>query len=191
MGLLVLIFGLLLLLGANVFVTFRKARAAAIDELGRGYRILFSLFALAGLALVIWGYSEYRAHEWMQVWTPPPYMRHITVALMLLSAIMITAAYIPSHIKAWLKHPMLGSVKTWAFAHLLSNGDLGSIVLFGAFLAWGSYARVAAKLRGDRGYTTPPEGWRNDAIVVVVGVIVYLLLGFYFHPYVIGVPVFG
>ncbi len=119
MGLLVLIFGLVLLLGAHVFVTFRKARAAAIDELGRGYRLLFSLFALAGLALVIWGYSEYRAHEWVQVWTPPPYMRHITVALMLLSAIMFTATYVPSHIKAWLKHPMLASVKTWALAHLL------------------------------------------------------------------------
>ena len=72
MGLLVLIFGLVLLLGAHIFVTFRKLRALAIEELGNGYRILFSLFALAGLALIIWGYGEYRAHEWVQVWTPPP-----------------------------------------------------------------------------------------------------------------------
>jgi uncharacterized membrane protein len=191
MGLLVLIFGLVLLLGAHIFVTFRKLRALAIEELGNGYRILFSLFALAGLALIIWGYGEYRAHEWVQVWTPPPYMRHITVALMLLSVIAITAAFIPSHIKAWFKHPMLLSVKSWALAHLLSNGDLGSIVLFGSFLVWGGYARVAAKLRGDRGFTTPPAGWTNDAIVVVLGLIMYLLLGFYFHPYVIGVRVFG
>jgi uncharacterized membrane protein len=191
MGLLVLIFGLILLLGAHVFVTFRKARALALEELGRGYRILFSLVALAGLALTIWGYSEYRAHEWLQVWTPPSYMRHITVALMLFASIMITATYIPSHIKAWLKHPMLASVKTWALAHLLANGDLGSIVLFGAFLVWGGYARVAAKWRGDRGFTAPPAGWTNDIIVVVIGVAIYLLLGFYFHPYVIGLPVFG
>ena len=191
MGLLVLIFGLVLLLGAHIFVTFRKLRALAIEELGNGYRILFSLFALAGLALIIWGYGEYRAHEWVKVWTPPPFMRHITVALMLLSVIAITAAFIPSHIKAWFKHPMLLSVKSWALAHLLSNGDLGSIVLFGSFLVWGGYARVAAKLRGDRGFTTPPAGWTNDAIVVVLGLIMYLLLGFYFHPYVIGVRVFG
>jgi len=191
MGLLVLIFGLVLLLGAHVFVTFRKLRAAAIEELGHGYRIVFSLFALAGLVLIIWGYSEYRAHEWMQVWMPPPYMRHITVALMLFSVIMVVAAFVPSHIKAWLKHPMLGSVKTWAFAHLLSNGDLGSIVLFGAFLVWGSYARVAAKRRGDAGFATPPASWTNDIIVIAVSVVIYLLLGFYFHPYVIGVPVFG
>ena len=191
MGLLVLIFGLILLLGAHLFVTFRKLRALAIDELGRGYRAVFSLFALAGLALIIWGYGEYRAHEWLQVWNPPPYMRHITVGLMLFAVIMLCAAFVPSHIKAWLKHPMLASVKTWAFAHLLSNGDLGSIVLFGAFLVWGSYARVAAKWRGDRGFTTPPASWTNDIVVVVVGIVAYLLLGFYFHPYVIGVRVFG
>lgn len=86
---------------------------------------------------------------------------------------------------------MLASVKTWAFAHLLSNGDLGSILLFGAFLAWGIYARIAAKRRGDLGPQTAPAGWTNDAIVVVVGVVVYLALGYAFHPVVIGVPVFG
>ena len=191
MGLLVLIFGLVLLLGAHVFVTFRKLRAMAIEELGRGYRAVFSVFALAGLALIVWGYGEYRAHEWVQVWNPPPYMRHITVALMLIAVVMLVAAFIPSHIKAWLKHPMLNSVKMWAFAHLLVNGDLGSIVMFGSFLVWASYARLAARWRGDRGFTTPPVGWRNDVIVVAVGVVVYLLLGFYFHPYVIGLPVFG
>ncbi|MEJ2433272.1 MAG: NnrU family protein [Pseudolabrys sp.] len=191
MGLLVLIFGLVLLLGSHVFVTFRKLRALAIEELGCGYRIVFSLFALAGLALVAWGYGEYSAHEWVQVWRPPGYMRHITVGLMLFAAIVLAAAVIPSHIKAWLKHPMLNSVKVWGFAHLLVNGDLGSMVLFGSFLAWASYARVAAKWRGDRGFTTPPAGWTNDIVVVAVGVVGYLLLGFYFHPYVIGLPVFG
>jgi uncharacterized membrane protein len=72
----------------------------------------------------------------------------------------------------------------------LSNGDLGSILLFGGFLAWGVYARVAAKRRGDRGFTTPPGGSGNDIIVVVLGIVIYLALGYYFHPYVIGVPVF-
>ena len=86
---------------------------------------------------------------------------------------------------------MLASIKTWALAHLLSNGDLGSMLLFGSFLAWGVYARIAAKRRGDLGATSAPAGWTNDIIVVVVGVAIFLALGYYFHPYVIGVPVFG
>ena len=110
---------------------------------------------------------------------------------MLLSVIAFTAAFIPSHIKMRLKHPMLAGVKGWAFAHLLSNGDLGSILLFGAFLAWGVYARIAAKRRGDLGAATAPAGFVNDVIVVLVGIAVFLALGFAFHPIVIGVPVFG
>jgi len=192
MGLTTLIIGLIVLLGAHVFVTFRGARAKAIAQVGQGgYRILFTLVSLAGLALIVWGYGEYRAHEWLQIWTPPNYMRHVTEGLMLFAVLFITAAFIPSHIKAWLKHPMLASVKTWALAHLLSNGDLGSIVLFGAFLAWGVYARISAKRRGDAGATTAPAGWTNDAIVVVLSVVIYFLLGYYFHPYLIGVRVFG
>ena len=110
---------------------------------------------------------------------------------MLFAVVFITAAFIPSHIKAWLKHPMLASVKTWALAHLLANGDLGSIMMFGAFLAWGVYARIAAKRRGDLGAITAPAGWTNDVIVVVIGIVIYLALGYAFHPMVIGAPVFG
>ncbi len=192
MGLLVLIIGLIVLLGAHVFVTFRDARERMIGQLGRnGYRALFSIVSIVGLALVVWGFSEYRAHEWLQIWSPPAFMRHITVLLMLFASIFLVAAFVPSHIKMRLKHPMLASVKTWALAHLLSNGDLGAILLFGSFLAWGVYARIAAKKRGDIGASTAPSGWTNDAIVVVVGIIVYLALGFAFHPYVIGVPAFA
>jgi uncharacterized membrane protein len=192
MGLLVLIIGLIVLLGAHVFVTFRDAREHMIGQLGRnGYRALFSIVSIVGLALVVWGFSEYRAHEWLQIWSPPAFMRHITVLLMLFASIFLVAAFVPSHIKMRLKHPMLASVKTWALAHLLSNGDLGAILLFGSFLAWGVYARIAAKKRGDIGASTAPSGWTNDAIVVVVGIIVYLALGFAFHPYVIGVPAFA
>lgn len=190
MGLAILVLGLAVFLGSHIFVTFRDTRAALIARLGVGYRVLFALVALIGLALIVKGYTDYRAHELVQVWTPPAFMRHITITLMLFAAIFI-AALIPSHIKAWIKHPMVTSVKTWALAHLLSNGDLGSILLFGAFLLWGGYARVAAKRRGDRGFANPPAGWTNDGIVVVLGVAVFFLLAYYFHPYVIGVPVFA
>ena len=191
MGLLILIVGLVVMLGAHVFVTFRKTRDGAIGVLGpNGYRAAFSLVSLVGLALIVWGYAEYRAGEWIQIWSPPPFMRHITVGLMLFSAILLVATYVPSHIRTWAKHPMFAAIKIWAFAHLLANGDLGSILLFGGFLAWGVYGRIAAKRRGDSGPQAAPAGWTGDIIVVVAGVALYLALGYYFHPYVIGVPAF-
>ena len=192
MGLSILVFGLMVFLGTHLFVSFRDARSDVIARVGLlAYRGLFALVSLVGLALIVWGYGQYRVHDWMQVWTPPPVMRHITVGLMLFAVIFIVAAFVPSHIKTRLKHPMLAGVKTWAFAHLLSNGDLGSILLFGAFLAWGVYARIAAKRRGDLGPTTAPAGWTNDALVIGLGIVLYLALGYAFHPAVIGVPVFG
>jgi len=191
MGLAILVLGLVVFLGSHVFVTFRDSRANLIARLGNGYRALFALVAIVGLALIVWGFGQYRAHEWVQVWSPPAFMRHITVGLMLIASILVTAAFIPSHIKAKVKHPMLASVKTWAFAHLLSNGDLGGILLFGSFLAWGVYSRIAAKRRGDAGATTTPSGWTGDIIVVVVGTVVFLALGYLFHPYAIGLRVFG
>jgi uncharacterized membrane protein len=192
MGLGVLILGLVGFLGDHVFVTRRDARATAIARFGiNAYRGLFALVAIVGLALIVWGYGLYRTHELIVIWSPPAFMRHITVGIMLLAVILFTAAFIPSHIKAKAKHPMLAGVKTWALAHLLSNGDLGSILLFGSFLAWGVYARIAAKRRGDVGATVAPAGWTNDIIVVLVGIVIYLALGYAFHPVVIGVPVFG
>ena len=191
MGLLIFIAGLVVFFASHLFVTFRGARADAIAKLGMyGYRALFGLVSLAGLALIVWGFGQYHAQA-PQIWSPPAFLRHITVGLMLFAVIFFTAAFVPSHIKAKAKHPMLAAVKTWAFAHLLSNGDLGSILLFASFLAWGVYARIAAKRRGDVGTTEAPAGWTNDIIVVIIGIVIYLALGYAFHPMVIGVPVFG
>jgi uncharacterized membrane protein len=192
MGLGILILGLVVFLGNHLFVTARGARAGAIARLGLiAYRGLFAAVSLIGLALIVWGFAQYRAQGLIPVWSPPAFMRHITVGLMLFAVIFFTAAFIPSHIKSKLKHPMLAAVKTWALAHLLSNGDLGSILLFGLFLAWGVYARIAAKRRTDFVVAPAPAGWTNDAIVVALGIVIYLALGFAFHPIVIGVPVFG
>jgi uncharacterized membrane protein len=192
MGLAILILGLAVFLGGHGFTTCRAARDRLIARLGAGaYRVLFSLVAVVGLVLIVRGFADYRAEGEIAVWTPPGFMRHITIGLMLLASIFLAAFFIPSHVTLWLKHPLFNSVKTWAFAHLLVNGDLGGMILFGSFLVWGSYARVAAKRRGDRGVTKAPAGWINDALVVVVGIIVFLALGYAFHPIVIGVPVFG
>ena len=194
MGLGILIVGLAVFLATHVFVSFREARASVIERVGLSlYRTLFAIVSLVGLALIIWGYAQYRAHDLIQLWSPPAFMRHITIGLVFFAAIFIVAAFFPSHIKTRLKHPMLAGVKTWALAHLLSNGDLGSVLLFGTFLAWGVYARIAAKRRGDIGAaaTPAPDGWTGDVIVVALGTAIFLALGFWFHPYVIGVPVFG
>jgi len=194
MGLGILIVGLAVFLATHVFVSFREARASVIERVGLSlYRTLFVIISLVGLALIIWGYAQYRAHDLIQLWSPPAFMRHITIGLVFFAAIFIVAAFFPSHIKTRLKHPMLAGVKAWALAHLLSNGDLGSVLLFGTFLAWGVYARIAAKRRGDIGAaaTPAPDGWTGDVIVVALGTAIFLALGFWFHPYVIGVPVFG
>ena len=192
MGLALEILGLVIFLGTHVFVTMRDRRAALVAQVGEWpYRGLFSLVSIVGLVLIGYGFAAYRAAGPIMVWYPPVWTRHIVVALMWPASILVAAAYIPGNIKRALKHPMLVGVKTWAFAHLLSNGDLGSILLFGTFLAWGVYARISAKRRTDVKPITAPAGWTNDALVVAIGVVVYLALGYAFHPVVIGVPVFG
>jgi uncharacterized membrane protein len=102
------------------------------------------------------------------------------------------AAYIRGNIWRALKHPMLAGVKTWAVAHLISNGDLGSIVLFGSFLAWAGYDRMAVNRRGDAAKPSlPASAHRNDIIALLAGTLLYLALGLIFHPLVIGHAVFG
>ena len=193
MGLTVEIVGLVIFLGAHVFVSMRGERAALIAKIGQGpYRGLFSLVSIIGVVLIGYGFASYRATGFIPVWYPPPWTRHIVEALMWPASIMVAAAYIPGNIKRVLKHPMLVGVKTWAFAHLCTNGDLGGIILFGSVLAWAVYDRITLKRRSDAGAPPIPMGGvKNDMIAIVVGTIIYLALGFVFHPVVIGVPAFA
>lgn len=193
MGLLVMILGLLLFFAAHVFTTKREARAQAVARLGEGtYKIIYSLVSLAGLALIIWGFAHYRATGWIDVWYPPKALKHIALALMLPAVIMVVASYLRGRIYTTLKHPMLAGVKLWATAHLLANGDLGSIILFGSFLGWAVFDRISLKRRGDAGGPPiPVGGLTNDLLAVAVGILAYLALAFAFHPVVIGVPVVG
>jgi uncharacterized membrane protein len=193
MGLSVLILGLLVFLATHVFVSMRGARSAAIARVGLNiYRVLFSLVSIGGLALIVWGFARYRSGgEWIDVWSPPGFTRHIAVLLVLFAVIFATAVFFPSHIRTKLKYPGLTAVKTWALAHLIANGDLGSILMFGTFLGWAVFARIAAKRRTDEVVPAAPSGYTNDLIVVVLGLVIYLALGYVFHPIFIGVPVFG
>src|SRR5215471_13513106 len=193
MGLAIMILGLAVFLAPHVFTTRRDTRAAMIALIGEGpYKAVYSLVAIVGVILIGWGFAHYRANEWIDVWYPPAWTRHVTVALTWPAIIFVVAAYIPGNIKRGLKHPMLVGVKLWAFAHLISNGDLGSIVLFGGILAWAVFDRISLKRRTDPGAPAiPVGGWGNDVIAIVVGTLVYLALGLVFHPLVIGVPAFG
>jgi uncharacterized membrane protein len=193
MGFALLIVGLIVFIGIHVLTTRRELRASLIARLGEGgYKALYSLVAVVGIVLIVKGYSLYRATEWIDVWHPPLALRHLTVALMLPAVILVVASFIRGQIYAKLKHPMLAGVKLWAVAHLLANGDLGSIILFGSILAWAVYDRISLKRRTDQGAPPIPIGGvGNDAIAVAVGVVAYLALAFAFHPIVIGVPVVG
>jgi len=192
-ALIALVIGLVVFLGAHVFVTMRAQRAGVIARLGEGpYKGLMSLVSLVGLVLIFYGFGQYRATAWVEVWSPPRWTHYVTQILMWPASICVVAAYSRGRIWRALKHPMLVGVKTWAAAHLISNGDLGSILLFGSFLAWAVYDRITLKRRTDPGaLAIPVGGHRNDVIALVLGTILYLALGLVFHPLVVGVPVFG
>ena len=193
MGLIVMIAGLVLFLGTHTLTTMRDLRTRLIASMGEGgYKAGYALASLAGLVLIVWGFAHYRATGWIDVWSPPKTLKHINVALMLPAVILVVASYIRGRIYTTVKHPMLTGVKLWAFGHLLANGDLGGIILFGSFLAWAVFGRISLKRRTDAGAPPIPIGGiTNDLIAVAVGVVAYLALSFAFHPVVIGVPVMG
>lgn len=193
MGLTIMILGLALFVGVHALTTCRSQRASIIARLGEGtYKGLYSVISIVGVVLIGWGFGAYRASGWIDVWYPPAWTRHVTVALVWIAVICVVAAYSPGRIKATLKHPMLVGVKLWAVAHLISNGDLGSIILFGSILGWAVFDRITLKRRADPGGPVVPVGGvGKDIAAVVIGTVVYLALGFLFHPYVVGVPVFG
>src|SRR6516164_7893779 len=188
MGLTLEIFGLIIFLGAHAFVSLRDRRAALISSIGRGpYLGLFSVVSIVGLILLGFGFARYRAEGLIPLWYPPAWTRHIVVAAMWPASIAVVAAYIPGDIKRVLKHPMLVGVKLWAVAHLISNGDLGSMIIFISVLAWAVYDRITLKRRSDPGGPPIPIGGRRNAIVaVIVGTILYFALALVFHPLVIG-----
>jgi uncharacterized membrane protein len=192
-GLLVMILGLVLFLGVHVLTTQRAVRGRLIAAWGEGgYKSGYSVVSLLGLVLIVWGFADYRAAGMWQVWHPPAALKHVAIALMLPAVILVVASYIRGRIYTTLKHPMLAGVKLWAAAHLLANGDLGSIILFGSFLAWAVFDRISLKGRADAGAPPIPVGGiGNDLIAVAIGVVAYLALAFVFHPVVIGVPVVG
>jgi uncharacterized membrane protein len=188
-----LILGLALFLGTHAFTMARGPRAELIARFGEGpYKIAYTALSILGVVLIAIGYGDYRQDGYIQVWSPPVWTRHLAILLVWPAFVMVVAAYLPGRIKRALKHPMLAGVKLWALAHLLANGDLGSILLFGLILAWGVAARISAKRRDEAaphgGPAAAPAGWRNDILALAIGTAAYLAFLFWLHPWLIGVP---
>jgi uncharacterized membrane protein len=182
--------GLALFFATHLFSALRsRAEGGLAQRLGRGpYMGLFSLLALAGFVLMVWGFGNLK--PWIPVWTPPGWTRHVTMLLMLPAMILIVAAYAPTgFMKKAVKHPMLTAVKLWALAHLIANGDLASVILFGAFLAYGVFDRIAVKRRGDVGAANATPTIFGDLIAIAVGGALYAAFIYYLHPLFFGVPV--
>jgi uncharacterized membrane protein len=181
-----LIIGIVVFLGIHLLPTFPHFRDGLIGHIGEtGYKVAFSLLSVAGFVLLVWGFAQAPV---IQVWSPPPWTRWVAIVLMLPAFIFLVAAYVPGRIKARLKHPFLVAIKTWALAHLIANGDLASIVLFGSFLAYAVYDRIALKGRKPTELigTAAQGGTRNDLIAVVFGVLFYVVFLVWLHPLLIG-----
>lgn len=188
--------GLVLFIGIHVVTTRRTARAALIGRLGaNGYKGLYSAIAIGGLALTVYGFGEYRAAGYVPVWQPPGMLGHAAMLLVLPAFVLLAVNQRPnSWIRARTRHPMLLGIKLWATAHLLANGDLGSILLFGSFLGWAVYARISLEAREaaegapDRAIARMSvDDWR----ALVVGPAIYALFVLWLHEWLIGVPVAG
>lgn len=182
-----LVVGLIVFLVAHLVPTLPGVRAGLIERLGEGgYKGLFSLASLAGLVAIVIGFGQ---REFIPVWDPPTWTRHLAMLLMLPVFVLLVAAYVPSRIHDAVQHPMLAAVKLWAFSHLLANGDLASILLFGSFLAWAVWDRISVKRRNALGpIGNRPATPRGDVIAVVVGLALYGMMVAWGHEWLIGVP---
>ncbi|MBU2533827.1 MAG: NnrU family protein [Alphaproteobacteria bacterium] len=185
-----MIIGLLIFFVIHAVPMQRELRDGLAERFGENtYKAAFSVIALVGLVLIIVGYGKMQvmAGKNPQIWLPPSWTSHITILLMIPAMILLVAAYVPSNIKRIAKHPMLVAIKLWAVAHLLSNGDLASMVLFGSFLAYAVVDRISVKRRGPAHGVSAGGGVTGDVIAVAVGLVLYVLIVFYLHEWLIGV----
>jgi uncharacterized membrane protein len=189
-----LVAGLILFLGVHSVRIFAEPwRVRTIARIGeKPWKAVYSLISIAGFVLLVWGYGQAR-QQGVVLFEPPVFMRHLTSLLMLVSFVLLAAAKVPgNHIKARLGHPMIIGVKVWAFAHLLANGRLSDVVLFGAFLAWAIADFIAARKR-DRaaGTVYPPGDELRTVLTVVAGVVAWAVFVAGLHLWLIGIAPFA
>lgn len=190
----------LLILGLVLFLGAHSVRIAADDwrtrmrtRMGEGaWKGLYTGVSIAGLVLVVWGYGLARQQP-VVLWTPPVAMRHLAALLTLASFVLLAAAYVPRNgLKARLHHPMVLGVKVWALAHLLANGTLADVLLFGSFLVWAVFSFRAARRRDRAAAVSYPPGNAAGTIgAVVAGVVAWAVFAFWAHQALIGVRPLG
>lgn len=189
---LLLVIGIVVFLGIHLLPTVPDLRRELTARFGTSsYMIVFSLLSILGLALIVVGYGKLQVTPGKnpQLWSPPHWLRHVSSLLMIPAIILLVAAYVPSRIRTAVKHPMLAAITIWAFAHLLANGDAASVLLFGSFLAYAVYDRIAVEARGALGpLGARTGGLSGDLTVIAIGLLVYagLLLGG--HARLFGMP---
>jgi uncharacterized membrane protein len=186
---LVLIAGIVIFLGFHsvrmLAPQFREARIARMGE--RPWRVAYSAASLVGLVLIVWGYAMARPVA-PDLYFPPAGMAHLAILLMAIAFVSLAVSQFPAgRLKPILKHPMLLAVKVWAFAHLLVNGDLASVLLFGSFLAWAVWNRIAVKRRGAPVAAPGPVKW--DVAAVVTGFAIWALFIWKAHEWLFGVAI--
>ena len=190
----------LLLLGLIVFLGVHSVRIVANDWRTQFctrhgellWKSVYALLSLLGMALLVWGFSLARQQP-VQLWSPPLAMRHLASLLTLISFVLLAAAYIPGNgLKARLHHPMVLAVKVWALAHLLANGNLAHLLLFGSFLAWAILDYAAARRR-DRAAGTLYRRGNSGAtgITVATGLAGWVVFAFWLHGMLIGIRPLG
>jgi uncharacterized membrane protein len=189
-----LILGLIIFLGAHsvriVADDWRTRTRAIMGALP--WKGLYSVGSLVGLGLIVWGFGLARQQP-VQLWSPPVAMRHLASLLTLISFVLLAAAYVPrNNIKARLHHPMVLSVKVWALAHLLANGNIAHVVLFGSFLVWAILDFSSARRRDRAAGTQYPRGTAGaTGVTVAVGVGAWMLFALWLHGMLIGVRPLG
>ena len=189
-----LILGLVLFLGVHstriVADGWRGAQLARLGE--RAWKGLYSLISIAAFIVLVWGYGQARQQP-VVLWSPPLWTRHAAALLMLASALLLVAAYVPRNaFKARLHHPMLLAVQLWAVAHLLANGSLADVLLFGAFLVWAVLDFGSARRRDRIAHTVyAPGTTAGTQTTVGIGVIAWAVFAFWLHGPLIGVRPFG
>src|ERR1700722_9879158 len=187
-----LVAGLVIFLGVHSIAIFAPdVRARARARLGEGgWKGIYALISLIGFVLIVYGFGVARQSP-VVLYTPPHWMRHVAFLFMLPVFPLLIAAYLPGRIKTATKHPMLAAVKFWAFAHLLANGLLADVLLFGGFLAWAVVDRISLKRRPPQAIRTAPPGRFNDVIAVVLGLALYALFIGWAHVRLFGVSPLG
>ena len=189
----VFIAGLVIFLGIHSVAIVSPAwRDAQLVQRGeKAWKGLYSVVSLVGFALLIYGYGLARQAP-VVLYTPPTWLRHVALLLMVPVFPLLFAAYLPGRIQTAAKHPMLLAVKLWATAHLLANGTLVDVLLFGSFLAWAVFDRIAVKRRAQkRAVPGAPPSSSNDAIAVVGGLLLYAAFVLAVHRWLIGVSPLG